>query len=424
MNPYFSHDVFARENLKIKRLINKHKMTGYGVFWAIVEFLHNNQNRLCVDELSIIAFEIGVDIEVVESVVKDFKLFSIRKNVVSSKRVAKNLKLQKEKSKLAKVSATHRWKEFSANANALRTHSERNAIKEIKEKEINKIKENESKESKESEECKLNEENGAVGQDSDNAASTMNQAGSSNVSPATDISLVSSSDAVVLTMNQAGSSNVSQPADVSLTGAVNLPEGTASVDSSSCEGKFYSSNVYLTSAQYGSLAAQYGQSLTDTIISELSYKISTGKEQAFNADMPQAHFYRLLRYARQKLLTTQNEQSKLPYSTTGQYSQTTGSNSQAGAGRQQQTSGSQHFQPDDSQPGLNGAKSQCASRPPAEKPECEALRHIREIKEQGGVPPPPEFFEAGERLRRAVNARKMPAAPKWMLDKMKENEKK
>lgn len=351
MNPYFSHDIFTRENLKIKRLINKYKMTGYGVFWAVVEFLHNNANRLSLDELSIIAHEIGVETEIVESIIKDFKLFSVKKNVVSSKRVAKNLKLQKEKSKIAKVSAMHRWKEFPANANALRTHSERNAIKESKEKEKNKIKEKEIDESKES---KVNQEE-------------------------------------------------FQPVQRDIF------EGAQVADTT--EGKFYSNSVFLTSAQYGSLAAQYGQSLTDTVISELAYNISKGKEQAFNAEEPKAHFYRLLRYAQQKLLTIQEYQAKAAGNKTGSKTRSSSSDTTLNTSSKTRSNSTGY-----------AAGSKAAKQPTEEKPECEALRHIREIKEQGGVPPPPEFYEAGERLRQKINERRMPDAPKWLLDKMKENE--
>ena len=76
MQPYFSHDIFTRENLKIKKLINKHKMAGYGVFWGLVEFLHNNNNSINVDEIDVLAIDLGVEKEIVESVLFDFNLFS------------------------------------------------------------------------------------------------------------------------------------------------------------------------------------------------------------------------------------------------------------------------------------------------------------------------------------------------------------
>lgn len=132
MQPYFSHDIFTRENLKIKKLINKHKMAGYGVFWGLVEFLHNNNNSINVDEIDVLAIDLGVEKEIVESVLFDFNLFSIKKNVISSKRIAQNIKIQKEKSQKAKESAMRRWQEVEPDANALRSQCEGNAIKEKK----------------------------------------------------------------------------------------------------------------------------------------------------------------------------------------------------------------------------------------------------------------------------------------------------
>ena len=39
---YFSHDYNCRNDEKIKRLLRKHGMSGYGIFWSIVEDLYNN----------------------------------------------------------------------------------------------------------------------------------------------------------------------------------------------------------------------------------------------------------------------------------------------------------------------------------------------------------------------------------------------
>lgn len=145
---YFSHDIFARENLKIKRLLGALQFEGYGIFWALIEFLHNNANKIKVDEVEIVAHDLGVEKEKIESIIYDFNLFFIKKNVISSRRVAKNFKLQKEKSKKAKESASKRWKVKADYANALPTHCERIAIKEKKGKEIKEKKGNKGKEKK------------------------------------------------------------------------------------------------------------------------------------------------------------------------------------------------------------------------------------------------------------------------------------
>ncbi len=320
MQPYFSHDIFTRENLKIKRLINAHKMTGYGVFWAIIEFLHNNDNKLLLSELDIIAFDLGVEVSLVESVVKNFNLFSIRKKVVSSARVAQNIKLQKEKSKKAKRAAEQRWKVFPEHASALPTHCERNAIKEkkeSKEKEINKIKE--SKERNE-----RNEKNEIKETETDKTEEMNNE-------------------------------NYSK---ISITS-----------DSSEFFSNFYgtANNVHLTPVQYDSLVSLYGKDIVDTVISELSYKIATGKEPAFDAEFPNAHLVRLDRYARQKIATT-------------------GTASRAS--------------------GIPLRNKEPAGEQIPVYTDVEIIDGSQKIEEEC-VPPPPEFFEAGERLRRMNAKRKL-----------------
>ena len=340
MQEYFSHDIFTRENLKIKRLINTHKMEGYGVFWAVIEFLHNNNNRLLMSELDIIAFDLGVDVSLVESVIKNFNLFNIRKKVVSSARVAKNIKLRKEKTKKAKMSANHRWKRFPEHANALQTLCERNAIKEKESKE----KESKEKESKENESKeKESKEKESKENESKEKESKENE------------SKVKESEV-----------NAKQE-KIDETNYTNLNSGLQTSDTNKHFFNFYgtANNVHLTCSQYDSLVSLYGKEVVDTVISELSYKISTGKEQEFNAELPNAHFARLERYARQKISTT-------------------GTSSRA-----------------------SGAKSKTVlPSVAAETTEnCSQNDDNTSQTEEKFVPPPPEFFEAGERLRRMANKR-------------------
>jgi hypothetical protein len=128
---YFSHDYNARNDDKIKALIRKHKMVGYGIYWAIIEDLYNNANALRMD-CEGIAFDLRANVEVVKSVLNDFDLFIISDQIISSLSVKKRLEKRTEKSVKAKESALVRWGE---NANALRPQSECNAIKERKGKE-------------------------------------------------------------------------------------------------------------------------------------------------------------------------------------------------------------------------------------------------------------------------------------------------
>ena len=139
---YFSHDYSARSDEKIKKLIRKHGMEGYGVFWSLVEDLYQNENSLQFDTEGI-AYDLRVKEHVIKSVICDFGLFSIEENkVFGSTSIERRLNERAEKSKKARDSANNRWKKneenanaYKNNANALRGECESNAIKERKGKE-------------------------------------------------------------------------------------------------------------------------------------------------------------------------------------------------------------------------------------------------------------------------------------------------
>ena len=127
---YFPHDYNAMQDEKIKMLIRKHGMEGYGIFWAIVEMLYNNANALRTDYEGI-AFDVRTNCEKIESIVNDFDLFIVDGDTFGSMSIERRLNERKEKSRKAKESASYRWN----NANALRTECDGNAIKEKKVKE-------------------------------------------------------------------------------------------------------------------------------------------------------------------------------------------------------------------------------------------------------------------------------------------------
>lgn len=135
---YFSHDYNARLDDKIKLLIRKHGMLGYGVFWSIIEDLYNNANALRLDYTGI-AYDLRVDENVIKSVINDFDLFVINDIFFGSASVQSRLEKREEKSQKARESAFKKW---GKDANGMPTQSERidnlsegNAIKERKGKE-------------------------------------------------------------------------------------------------------------------------------------------------------------------------------------------------------------------------------------------------------------------------------------------------
>ena len=131
---YFSHDYNARSDSKIKKLISKQGLLGYGIYWAIIEDLYNNDNSIPYD-LESLSFDLRQPVEIVEDVLNNYDLLWIKKNTISSNSVEYRLQKRKEKSEKARESAGMRWNK-KQNANAMRTHSDSNAIKESKVKDI------------------------------------------------------------------------------------------------------------------------------------------------------------------------------------------------------------------------------------------------------------------------------------------------
>lgn len=127
---WFSHDYNTRNDEKIKSLIRKHGMEGYGLFWTLVEDLYNNANALHLDYEGI-SYDYRIDLTIVKSVINDFSLFNIESNLISSNSVERRLNERKEKSIKASNSANKRW----SYAKALQGQCDGNAIKEKKGKE-------------------------------------------------------------------------------------------------------------------------------------------------------------------------------------------------------------------------------------------------------------------------------------------------
>ena len=89
--PYFSHDMYPQKDKSIVMLMDEFGYEGYGLYWRIVEFMH--QNELCVGEERLIA---GKDyVEKVKSILNNFDLFRIEDNRYISDRILRNLAEQK-----------------------------------------------------------------------------------------------------------------------------------------------------------------------------------------------------------------------------------------------------------------------------------------------------------------------------------------
>lgn len=105
---YFTHDYNARADTKIRALIRKHGMRGYGLYWAIIEDLYSNGNLLRMD-CDALAWDYREECETVMSVVRDFDLFVINGDTFGSESVARRLEERGNKSAAARSSVLRRW---------------------------------------------------------------------------------------------------------------------------------------------------------------------------------------------------------------------------------------------------------------------------------------------------------------------------
>lgn len=132
---YFSHDYNSRNDVKIKKLLSKHGLLGYGIFWAIIEELYNNTNVLPLD-YDTISYDLRIDKNVLISVINDYDLFVFDDNTFGSLSVERRLKEREKRSQNARESVLKRWNKVKENTNVLQSNNEPNTIKEIKGKEI------------------------------------------------------------------------------------------------------------------------------------------------------------------------------------------------------------------------------------------------------------------------------------------------
>jgi len=120
---YLQHQSSSFTDIKIIKMRSKLGIESYGIFWALLELLFNEENKLCIDDYSVLAFSLQCDADKLKSVIEDFDLFVMEDGCFYSKRLNEHINTINSKSIKAKESASKRWN----NANAMQTHSDSNA---------------------------------------------------------------------------------------------------------------------------------------------------------------------------------------------------------------------------------------------------------------------------------------------------------
>lgn len=159
---YFSHDSNARHDPKVLSMRSVYGSEGYGWYWIIIEMLREQDNyQIEINKYvwNALAMQTQCTADAMHSFIDDcineFNLFESDGEFFWAESLKRRMDIRNEKSEKARKAAEARWgkasdtkvsaktkdKQSEDDANAMQTHSERNAIKEKKVKE-SKVKEN------------------------------------------------------------------------------------------------------------------------------------------------------------------------------------------------------------------------------------------------------------------------------------------
>jgi uncharacterized protein YdaU (DUF1376 family) len=112
---YLQHQSNSFTDIKIIKMRAKLGIESYGIFWALLELLFNEENKLCVDDYSVLAFSLQCDADKLKSVIEDFDLFIIEDGCFYSKRLNEHIDNINSKSLKAKESVNKRWEKIRTN---------------------------------------------------------------------------------------------------------------------------------------------------------------------------------------------------------------------------------------------------------------------------------------------------------------------
>ena len=140
---YFPHDSNARNDQRIMKVRMEYGFIGYGIYFGLIEILREQANyTLSFDDLESIAFDLRVELDVIEDIVNNYYLFEIDDDYFYSKslkRRMEKLDLIKEKRAEAGRIGGKSSSKSKASAKAKVKHLEASKVKHSK---VNKSKVN------------------------------------------------------------------------------------------------------------------------------------------------------------------------------------------------------------------------------------------------------------------------------------------
>ena len=126
MKHYFPHDYYARQDVKIAKLIINEGYAGYGLFWSLVELLYQNEGEINYDLELISRLLNHNDKNQLQNIIEKYDLFEIKNNVIGNNRIKETIKRLKDVSKIRQSIAQKRWNNKQDNIKKVENESEEN----------------------------------------------------------------------------------------------------------------------------------------------------------------------------------------------------------------------------------------------------------------------------------------------------------
>lgn len=113
--PFFAHDANSRNNDKMIRLRMRHGVSGYGVYYMLLERLRCSDTFSSDLDYEVLAYDLDCDKDLIRSVVEDFDLFEIIEDgsmfhcVELTEKMQAMLEAKRKRQEMARRAAEARW---------------------------------------------------------------------------------------------------------------------------------------------------------------------------------------------------------------------------------------------------------------------------------------------------------------------------
>ena len=120
---------------EVMRARVKHGIAAYGIYVALMQLLEEDENHKLSKDYSMIAYEMRVDVSVVQSVVEDFDLFEVEEEYFYSKELSDTIeqarKVSEARARAGRAGGAAKARNFVANAKESSSKCQANASKSL-----------------------------------------------------------------------------------------------------------------------------------------------------------------------------------------------------------------------------------------------------------------------------------------------------